>query len=86
MRRCRGRGRKSSKLARHGEYAADSPRGQTGGSFQFGSAFYGFADWRVEVELRFVHLFKGCEKGNNGHTIQEQSPLGGIKSILKDFI
>lgn len=38
------------------------------------------------MELCFVPLFKGCEKDNNVRSIREQSSVGEIKCILKDFV
>lgn len=48
--------------------------------------FGNFTDRRVEVELCFVPLFKGCEKDNNVRSVREQSSVGEIKCILKDFV
>lgn len=79
-----GEGKKSSKLARYGEYAADSPKGQPGGLVSLRDRVFGnFTDRRVEAELRLVPLCSGCEKGSNVHTIREQSCID--KMYFKGF-
>lgn len=74
MRRCRGRGRKSPKVARHGEYAVGTARRGSPGLLALRAPGFGnFTDRRVEVELPLVPLCSGCEKGSSVHTVREQS-------------
>lgn len=40
----------------------------------------------MEVELSFVPLFQGSEKGNDVHTIREQSSVGEKKCVLNDIL
>jgi len=60
--------------------------GKPGAPFASKPWFWNFLDLRVEVQLRCVPLFKGCEKGDNVHTVREQSSTREIKCVLKDFI
>lgn len=63
------------------------PRRANRGLISLGSRVFGDFTYQVtEMELGFVPLFQGCEKGNDVYIIREQSSVGEKKCILKDFV